>query len=53
MERRKFVRSIGLGAAALYVGKNTVAATVKNAGEEDCCHSGMDFSATSFCIRRS
>jgi Fe-Mn family superoxide dismutase len=27
MERRKFVKSIGLGAAALYIGKNAVAAT--------------------------
>jgi Fe-Mn family superoxide dismutase len=37
MERRKFVRSIGLGAAALYVGKNAIAATANisiNKGSE-------------------
>ena len=34
MERRKFVRSIGLAAAALYVGKDAVAATVKTTGKK-------------------
>jgi superoxide dismutase, Fe-Mn family len=32
MERRKFVKSIGLGAAALYIGKNAVAATISSPG---------------------
>ncbi|MBA4322798.1 MAG: superoxide dismutase [Odoribacter sp.] len=34
MERRKFVRSIGLGAAALYLGKDALAVTGNNAKSE-------------------
>ena len=34
MERRKFIRSIGLGAAAVYIGKNTLAASGNSAGND-------------------
>jgi Fe-Mn family superoxide dismutase len=34
MERRKFVTSVGLGVAGLYIGKNAVAAIKKTSGQE-------------------
>lgn len=38
MERRKFVKSVGLGAAALYIGKNAIAST-QNLGNEEVSQS--------------